>query len=77
MENIYLFGSIVSLIYFISKFIEMRFITKKSVSLKELIINSFLVYFSIILSNFIFQEFNLTNKSLSVDPPVFVDGPAF
>ena len=77
MENIYLFGLFVSIIYFICKFIELRFITKKPVALKDLIINCFLIYFSIITSNFIFQEFNFTNKSLNADPPVFVDGPAF
>lgn len=76
MENIYFSGVVISIIYFISKFLENRFVTKSDINLKQLIINTVLVYFSVITGDFIMSQFDITTKPL-VEAPVFVDGPGF
>ena len=76
MENIYLYALIISFIFLISKFFEMRFITKENKSLKTCIIDSGFVYFSVIIGFFIIDQFNLKTKTL-LEAPVFVDNPTF
>tara|TARA_Y100000816_G_C25950405_1_gene495742 strand:+ start:59 stop:289 length:231 start_codon:yes stop_codon:yes gene_type:complete len=76
MENIYFSGIVISIIYFISKFLENRFITKSDMNLKQIIINTVLVYFSVISGYFIINQFDVTTKPLN-EAPVFADGPGF
>ena len=76
MDNIYLIALVVSFVFLISKFIEMRFITKENKSLKSIIIDTIFVYFSVIVGYFIIDQFNLQTKKFN-DPPAFVDGPGF
>lgn len=76
MENIYFSGLVISIIYFISKFLENRFVTKGEINLKQLIINTVLVYFSVISGQFIINQFDVTAKPL-MEAPVFADGPGF
>ena len=76
MENIYFSGIVISIIYFISKFLENRFITKSDMNLKQIIINTVLVYFSVLSGYFIINQFDVTTKPLK-EAPVFADGPGF
>lgn len=76
MNNIYLIALVVSFVYLISKFIEMRFVTKENKSLKTIIIDSIFVYFSVIIGYFVMDQLSLHTKTLD-DPPAFVDGPGF
>ena len=56
MQNIFVIAGIISVIFFIVKFIEMRFVDKESKPLKFLIRDSLLVYFSVIAGNFIIEQ---------------------
>ena len=57
MDNIFIVAAIISLVFFISKFIEMRFVEKETKPLKLLIRDSLLVYFSVfIYINDFFQK---------------------
>jgi len=76
MNNIYLTALVISFIYLISKFVEMRFITKENKSLKTIIIDTIFVYFSVIVGYFIMEQLNL-HKQVLDEPPAFVDGPGF
>jgi hypothetical protein len=76
MDNLYLSAFIVSSIFFIIKFIELRFITKEEIILKKMIINTIVVYFSVIVGYFISDQFKIS-KSLTNEAPVFTDGPGF
>jgi len=77
MNNIFVFATIISIVFFISKFIEMRFVEKESKPLKLLIRDTLLVYFSVIVGNFLVDQLipviNLTDSS----PDVFTDNPEF
>ena len=76
MNNIYLTGLVISFIFLVSKFLEMRFITKENKSLKTIVIDTIVVYFSVIIGYYIIEQFSLKTKEL-VEAPVFIDKPAF
>jgi hypothetical protein len=80
MPNIFVIAAVISITFFISKFIEMRFIEKDSKPLKHLIRDALLVYFSVILANFIIEQINpIMNGGTNVQKitPVFTDNPGF
>tara|TARA_B100000497_G_C7312286_1_gene209899 strand:- start:303 stop:524 length:222 start_codon:yes stop_codon:yes gene_type:complete len=72
--NSFLIGAIISVIYLIFKIIEMRVIIKENKPLKHLLRDSIIVYFSVIVGNFIFEQIGGDSKKL---PNVFLDGPNF
>lgn len=80
MDNIFIVAGIISLTFIISKFIEMRFVEKENKPLKLLIRDSLLVYFSVIVANFILEQLNpmmqTAGKAQNVTP-IFTDNPGF
>lgn len=77
MENIFIIAAIISITFLIFKFIEMRFIEKESKPLKVLIRDALLVYFSVIISNFIINQINPVVNNIQKITPVFTDNPGF
>ena len=63
MDNIFIIAAVVSVVFLIAKFIEMRFIEKESKPLKFLIRDALLVYFSVVSGYFIIGQIN-KNSSL-------------
>jgi len=76
MDNIYLTGLVISFVFLIAKFIEMRFITKENKPLKTIIIDTIFVYFSVIVGYFVITQFKLKTSRLT-EAPVFIDKPGF
>ena len=72
-----MFALIISIVFFIVKFIEMRFIKKESKPFKFLIRDALLVYFSVIISNFVINQINPVVNSVQKITPVFTDNPGF
>ena len=56
MDNIFLIAAIVSVIFFIAKFLEMRYVEKESKPLKFLIRDTLVVYISVVAGNFIYEQ---------------------
>jgi hypothetical protein len=80
MENIFIIAGIISVIFFVVKFIEMRFIEKDSKPLKLLIRDSLIVYFSVISGNFIMEQLKPVIQQggeILTNPSVFTDNPSF
>jgi hypothetical protein len=80
MDNIFVIAAIISVVFFISKFIEMRFIEKESKPLKFLLRDSLLVYFSVVFGDFIIGQINpiiIGVSNTSTVTPVFTDNPGF
>lgn len=76
MDGIYISALVIAVSFFIAKFLELRFLKKEDKSLKEVITNSVIVYFSALFGLFIINQFNLKTKPL-VEPPAFVGAPTF
>ena len=79
MDNIFLVAGIISVIFFVAKFLEMQYIEKESKPLKVLIRDTLVVYISVVLGNFILEQLSpvIKETSESVSPVAFTDNPPF
>jgi hypothetical protein len=79
MSNIFVVAAIISITFLLAKFLEMRYIEKESKPLKFLIRDSFIVYFSVIIANFVMEQINpvINNVSSAKVTQVFTDNPGF
>ena len=79
MSNIFLLAGIISVIFFVAKFLEMQYIEKESKPLKILIRDTLVVYVSVIFGNFILDQLNpvIKETSQSASPIAFTDNPPF
>jgi hypothetical protein len=80
MDNIFIIAAVISFVFLIAKFLEMRFIEKENKPLKLLIRDSLLVYFSVVSGYFIIGQINPMlsgGSSRSNITPVFTDNPGF
>lgn len=79
MINIFILATIISITFLLAKFLEMRYIEKGSKPLKLLIRDAFLVYFSVIIANFVIDQINHVIKggTSTKVTPVFTDNPGF
>ena len=82
MENYYIVSTTIAIIYVIVKFIEMRFISKENIAIKELIRETFMVFGSTILGMFIIDQIKplgtVIKTTTGTSPPdVFADNPGF
>lgn len=77
MESIFVTAAVVAIIFFIGKFIEMRFIEKENKPLKLLIRDSLLVYVCVISGFFILDQLSPIIQNGGSNPVVFTDNPEF
>lgn len=79
MENIFLIAGIVSVIFFLAKFIEMRFVEDEPKPLKYLIRDSLLVYISVVVSGFLYDQLYpiIQEGDTTPIPLAFTDNPPF
>jgi len=79
MDNIFLVAGIISVIFFIAKFLEMRYVEKEPKPLKILIRDSLLVYVSVVFGNFIIQQLKpvINEVEIPTTPLAFTDNPPF
>lgn len=79
MDNIFLVAGVISVIFLIGKFLEMRYVDKEPKPLKLLIRDTLLVYVSIIFGNFIVEQLNPVINEIDVPsaPLAFTDNPPF
>lgn len=77
MENIYLYAGIISIVYFVIKFVEMRFVNKESKPIKVLITDTVVVFVCSILANFLFEQFDSVKNMVNLKHATNVfTGPA-
>lgn len=79
MDNIFILAGIISIVFFIAKFVEMRFIEKESKPFKLLVRDTLLVYVCSLVAFFISEQLSpMIKGELNAKPAqVFTDNPAF
>jgi hypothetical protein len=79
MDNIFLVAGIISVIFFIAKFLEMRYVDNEPKPLKLLIRDALVVYVSVVIGSFILDQLNpVINETVApVAPLAFTDNPPF
>jgi hypothetical protein len=79
MDNIFLVAGIISVIFFIAKFLEMRYVEKENIPLKLLVRDSLVVYVSVVSGNFILEQLTpvIRETVVPTTPIAFTDNPPF
>jgi len=79
MENTFVIAGIISIVFFLAKFCEMRFVDKESKPLKLLIRDSLVTYFSVVVGLFLVDQLKplFDGVTISSSPTVFTDNPTF
>ena len=79
MNNQVLTAGIISIIYFLMKFIEMRFILKENKPLKQLVIDTLIVFIAATSTILLLEQFNLNEiiGNLKETPGAFINKPDF
>ena len=79
MDNIFLVAGIISIIFFVAKFLEMRYVEKESKPLKILIRDALVVYVSVVAGMFVLEQLTPVIKETAVpsSPIAFTDNPPF
>ena len=77
MSNIFVTSGVISIIFLITKFLEMRFIEKESKPFKLLIRDALVVYFSVIAGHYLLIQINPIMHKGGSAPQVFTDNPDF
>jgi hypothetical protein len=73
----YLLAILSSIIYFILKYVEVKIINKKQFEYKPILRETLVVGLCVLLSDFLFVQFEPLNKNLFNTPNVFIDEPKF
>ena len=79
MDNIFLIAALISGIFFVAKFLEMRYVDNEPKPLKLLIRDTLVVYISVVLGYFIVDQLKpVIHESASTTTPIaFTDNPPF
>jgi hypothetical protein len=79
MDNIFLVAGIISVIFFIAKFLEMRYIDSEPKPLKLLVRDSLVVYVSVVIGSFIMDQLTpvINETTVPLSPLAFTDNPPF
>ena len=75
MKNIFYISTIITIVFFLFKFIEIKYIVNDEKSIKELLRETLMVYLSIVTGIFIHNQFNDTESNKNIN--VFLDKPDF
>lgn len=76
MDNLFIIAFVISFMFFVFKFIEMRFIEKENVPLKVLVRDVLIVYMSALAGFFIHNQVQPMMRG-GTATPVFTDNPGF
>ena len=75
-NSIFISALVISIVYIIFKFLEMRLILKETKPLKFMFRDSIIVYFSVLIGNFVMGQMEPL-KNMSKQVSVFTDNPTF
>jgi len=80
MENTFVIAGIISIVFFLVKFCEIRFVDKESKPFKILMRDSLVTYFSVVVGIFLVDQLKPMMEggiTASITPTVFTDNPTF
>jgi hypothetical protein len=77
MNNIFIIAIVISVIYLIAKFLEMRFILKENKPLSILIRDALFVYFSVVVGYFILEQIKPILQDGGSNAQAFTNNPDF
>jgi len=76
-QSIFITAGMISLVYLIIKYLEMKFIVKEPKPMKIMIRDTIIVYLSVVSGNFVLEQFGGVNEIVSNPPEIFTNEPEF
>ena len=76
-QSIFITAGMVSFVYLILKYLEMKFILKEVRPMKLLMRDTIIVYLSVVSGSFVVDQFNGTTSIMKKVPEIFTNEPAF
>ncbi len=77
-NNVYILAFGVSIIFFICKLVEMKYVDKEdSLTIKHILRDTVIVYISVVAGHFIINQIIPSNLSVEKTTQVFTDSPNF
>lgn len=76
-QSIFITAGMVSFVYLIIKYLEMKFILKEVRPMKLLLRDTIIVYLSVVSGSFVVDQFNGTTSIMKKVPEIFTNEPAF
>jgi len=76
-QSIFITAGMVSFVYLIIKYLEMKFILKEVRPMKLLMRDTIIVYLSVVSGSFVVDQFNGTTSIMKKAPEIFTNEPAF
>ncbi len=78
-KNKFTISGVIAVVFFLIKFMEMRFLDRENKPLKELVKETILVFFSATGGFFVMEQLSavIPNEAKLVSPPIFTGGPEF
>ena len=73
----FVFAGIISVVYIVFLFLEMRFIVKENKPVKYLLRDGLLVYLSVLVGDFLLHQLAPLSKTILKAPDVFTNTPDF
>mgnify|MGYP001499611217 CR=1 FL=1 len=77
MTSLYFNGLIISALFLVIKFFEIRFVTKQEIPPKILIRDSVIVYISVLFGHYLLSQFGSDSPLNKKIVEVFTDSPSF
>lgn len=77
MASVFVVAGVISAVFALAKFLEMRFIEKESKPFKLIARDALIVYFSVLTANFVMDQLYDVVDSGKKVTPVFTDNPGF
>jgi hypothetical protein len=76
-QSIFIIAGMISLVYLVIKYLEMKFIVKEQKPMKIMIRDTIIVYLSVISGNFVLEQFGGVEQVVSNPPEIFTNEPEF
>ena len=73
----FVLASVIAIVYFVFRFLEMRFIIKENKPLKVMLRDGLLVYLSVLVGDFLLNQLAPLGKKVFTSPEVFTNAPDF
>ncbi len=73
----FVLAAVIAIVYIFFLFLEMRFIVKENKPVKVLVRDGLLVYFSVLVGDFMLNQLAPLGKSVFKAPEVFTNAPDF
>ena len=77
MDNIFLLAGVISVVFCIAKFVEIRFSSDEPKPLKLILRDALLVYVCVIVGYYLLDQIKPFTKNVGQSTQVFMDNPEF